>query len=265
MSKKISIAIGSVLIIVPLLSIVLMAFMVQWTYPNILPEQWSMASFAIVFKNPGHLFGTIGTSLFLAIGTVIGTLAVAIPAGKAFGCFNFKGKHILRLLLMTPLIVPIVSIAMGIQIGFVPLGLSNSFIGVLILHIVLAIPYALWFITDAFVLVGIKRESQAILLGASRWQVLRHITLPSIFPTLVVAGGFVFIISFSQYFVTMFIGGGKIRTLTMDMFPYVASGERGIGSVYSLLFLAILILSMGVGMVAIRRYYRKGNEVRGND
>ena len=148
----------------------------------------------------------------LALGTVFGTLALAIPAGKAFGCYQFRGKHLLRLLLMTPLIVPIVSVSMGIQIGFVPLGISNSFLAVLILHVVLAIPYALWFIMDSFRLIGLGRESQAIQLGASRWQVFIHITLPDLLPTLIVTGGFVFILSFSQYFVTMFMGGTSPHT-----------------------------------------------------
>ena len=205
MSKKIIITVGTILIIVPLLSLILMAFMVQWTYPNLLPEKLGIDGFLFVFKQPDHLLRTIGTSLFLALGAVFGTLALAIPAGKAFGCYGFRGKHLLRLLLMPPLIVPIVSVSMGIQIGFVPLGIANSFFAVLILHIVLAMPYALWFITDSFKLIGLGRESQAIQLGDNPWPVFVHITLPSL---------------------------------------------------YSMLFLGILIISLIIGKILIKKYQK---------
>ncbi|AMP21066.1 hypothetical protein AZF37_07715 [endosymbiont 'TC1' of Trimyema compressum] len=184
-----------------------------------------------------------------------------VPLVEKFGERKYwvvnRGRHLLRLLLMTPLIVPIVSVSMGIQINFVPLGIVNSFLAFLIIHIVLAIPYAVWFIMDSFQLIGLGRESQEIQLGANRWQVFIHITLPDLLPTLIIAGGFVFIFSFSQYFVTMFLGGGQIRTLTMDMFPYIASGQRAIGSVYSILFLVILIISLLIGKQLIKKYQKK--------
>ena len=54
------------------------------------------------------------------------------------------------------------------------------------------------------------------------------------------------IVSFSQYFLTLMIGGGSVRTFAVVMVPYLTSGERNFASVYSLIFLTIMTVVFGI-------------------
>ena len=51
-----------------------------------------------------------------------------------------------------------------------------------------------------------------------------------------------YIISFSQYFLTLIIGGGNVKTFTIVMVPYLQSGNRNIASIYSVIFLGVTLL-----------------------
>ena len=51
-----------------------------------------------------------------------------------------------------------------------------------------------------------------------------------------------YIVSFSQYFLTLLIGGGKIKTFTIVMFPYISGGDRNIAAAYTLVFLGITMI-----------------------
>lgn len=55
-----------------------------------------------------------------------------------------------------------------------------------------------------------------------------------------------YIVSFSQYFLTLLIGGGKVKTFTIVMVPYLQSGDRNIASVYSAVFLGITLVIFGL-------------------
>ena len=62
-----------------------------------------------------------------------------------------------------------------------------------------------------------------------------------------------YIVSFSQYFLTLLIGGGKVKTFAIVMFPYLSGGDRNMASTYSLVFLGITILIFGVFQLIVSR------------
>ena len=69
------------------------------------------------------------------------------------------------------------------------------------------------------------QEDQARSLGARSWAVLRHVTLPAILPGLLTGALFAFLVSWSQYLLTLAIGGGRVQTLPLILFAYASAGE----------------------------------------
>ena len=51
-----------------------------------------------------------------------------------------------------------------------------------------------------------------------------------------------FILSYSQYFTTLLIGGGKVKTLALVLVPYIQSGDRALASVYSIVYVGSALL-----------------------
>ena len=197
--------------------------------------------------------------IYISILVVFITIVISIPAAKALSLYNFKGKKFFELLVLSPAIIPTISIAMGVHIFFIKLKLANTYLGVVIINILPCIPYAVRIIGDVYKLVGDKLEIQAKMLGASKINVFRYVTLPLLLPGILGASSMCFIIVFSQYFLTMLIGGGTVITYPMIMFPYIQSGDRVIGSMYSIVFLVASIIVLILIEKRIKIYYKNSS------
>ena len=70
--------------------------------------------------------------------------------------------------------------------------------------------------------IGNKLEEQAKVLGANTFQAFTKVTLPILSPVILSSLSMSYIVSFSQYFLTLLIGGGKVKTFAIVMFPYLS-------------------------------------------
>lgn len=154
--------------------------------------------------------------------------------------------------------VPATVFAMGIQITFIKMGLNNRIAGIIIAHLICSLPYAVRLIMDGTAAVGSRLEEQARVLGASPFQAFYKTSLPMLTPVILSAVSMSYIVSFSQYFVTLLIGGGNVKTFTILMVPYLQSGNRNIACIYSTLFLGVTLLVFGVFEWAAGRYMKHG-------
>ncbi len=78
-----------------------------------------------------------------------------------------------------------------------------------------------------------------------------------IIPGIISAAIMCYIVSFSQYFLVYLIGGGRIITFTMDMFPFIQSADRMMGSVYGVIFLVTTIFLLFIMEAFLKRIYKK--------
>ena len=100
-------------------------------------------------------------------------------------------------------------------------------------------------------------EEQARTLGASGPAALWHITLPQLLPALAAVTGLGFVISFGQYFLTLMLGGGRVRTFAMLVVPYIQGGDRQLSAAYSLAFIAICAGVYCLFSRILQKHYRE--------
>jgi putative spermidine/putrescine transport system permease protein len=147
------------------------------------------------------------------IATVLGTLAAV---GLARTNFAFKG--LLMSLLIAPMVVPIIVVAVSTYLFFAPLGLADSYAGLIIVHAALGAPFVLT--TVLATLQGFNhnlvRASQS--LGAAPLSTFFRITLPLIAPGVISGALFAFATSFDEVVVTLFLAGPQQVTLPRQMF-----------------------------------------------
>ncbi len=246
-----------VVLLAPVTILLLWSFARSWPYPDLLPVSYGLRAIRHFLSTESGVVTIVHESVGLSLVVMGITLAISLPAGKAIGCYDFPGKRGIYLFLLSPLIVPPITVAMGIHVTFLKMGLANSFWGVILIHLILGIPYAVRIIGNAYELTGDRMEVQARLLGASSFQTYRYVTIPLLTPALLSAGSMVFIVSFSQYFLTFLIGGGRVITYAMVMFPYIESGDRMMASVYSLGFVLITLLVLWVVEGLLKRIYKQ--------
>jgi putative spermidine/putrescine transport system permease protein len=100
------------------------------------------------------------------------------------------------------------------------------------------LPYTIFTLTSLFARYELHYEYQAMVLGAGRWRIFWLVTLPLVLPGVVVALLFAFLVSWSQYLLTLLIGGGRVLTLPMLLFSAVSGGNPTTIAILSLLFMA---------------------------
>ena len=242
-------------LILPLLIILTWSFARNWPWPDLFPKSWSLRGWAYFLEPRSKSISTLFYSLVLSAAAAGLTLLLTFPAAKALAHYRFPFKKAIEIFLFLPVIVPTMSVAMGIHVEFLRLGVANTFLGVVLIHLIPCIPYSLRILISVFSIIGTGMESQARVLGATPFKTLLHVVLPMMIPGMVSAFSMSFIVSFSQYFLTALIGGGSIITFPMLMFPFIQSGDRTIGSVYSIVFILTTLIFLVIFEGGTRKFY----------
>lgn len=254
---KTVLAVTSFCICLPMAVVVLWSVTERWPWPGLLPESFSLRVVHELLlgsaKLPQLLFSSISLALVVALlGTVIGILTA-----RATELYSFRGRKLVHVFSFLPMLVPGTVFAMGIQITLIRLGLSDTVTGVVIVHLIAAVPYCITIMTDVTRAVGDKLEQQAMVLGANPFRAFFLVTLPSLLPGILSSMSMGFILSYSQYFTTLMVGGGRVKTIALVLVPYIQSGDRALSAAYSVAFVgsALMVFFLFETMI---HYTRKG-------
>ena len=239
---KLVLALTLFCIFLPMAVVMLWSVTERWPWPLLLPESLSVRTVKELFfgsaKLPEILFSSISLALIVAVlGTVIG-----IMTARATELYSFRGEKMVHLGSFLPLLVPGTVFAMGIQITLIRMGLSDTLTGVVIVHLIAAVPYCITIMTDVTRAVGDRLEQQAMVLGAGPFRAFLQVSLPALLPGILSSMSMGFILSYSQYFTTLMVGGGRVKTIALVLVPYIQSGDRALSSVYSVAFVGSALL-----------------------
>jgi putative spermidine/putrescine transport system permease protein len=150
--------------------------------------------------------------LSTALATVLGTLAAM---GISRPTFPLRG--LIMPLLISPMIIPIVVVAVSLYLVFAPLGLTNTYLGVILAHTALGTPFVVITVTATLMAFDRNLTRAAATLGAAPWTTFRRVTLPLIMPGVATGSVFAFATSFDEVVVILFIGGAEQRTIPRQM------------------------------------------------
>lgn len=242
----------------PLLLFAAYAFSTRWFFPQPFPAEWTAVTFQRALRDSKTLL-SMAQGIWIAILVSVLSLALALPAARTLGLRKFRGRQLAWLLLFLPTVIPPLAIGMGLNILFLRINLAGTLMGVALAHLVPTLPYTIFTLSSAFARFDENYEFQALALGASPWQIFLNITLRMMTPSLVVAALFAFLISWSQYLLTLLIGGGQIITLPILLFSAASGGNPSAIAVLSLLFIAPPVLVIAF---AARQLNQHGNEIR---
>jgi putative spermidine/putrescine transport system permease protein len=231
--------------IFPLLIFGIFAFSRRWFYPQPFPVEWSVETFSRVLNDPRSIKAILD-SIWIAIIVSMLSLIISYPAARVIGLRDFPGKHWIWLLIFLPTVIPPLVVGMGMSILALQTGLSGSRLGIILAHIVPTLPYTVLTLAGVFSRYDENFEYQALALGAGPLRIFFTITLRLLAPGLAVAGLFAFLISWSQYLLSLLVGGGRILTLPMILFSAVSGGNPTTISVLSLIFLGPPVIIIAI-------------------
>lgn len=245
-------------VLLPLVPPMIWSFAGNWFFPQLLPQQWGLKAWRYLLSPASQVGEALLNSTLLALAVVVLAVLIGLPAARVLGLHQFRGKQLVNWLITAPLFVPTLVVIMGIHILFIRYNLADTFWGVVLVHLIPALPYFVLVMSSVFANYATEFEETARTLGAGPLRTFWHITLPAIFPGLTVAMLFTFLVSWSQYITTVLIGGGRIVTLPMVLFPFISAANHANAAAVSLVFIfpAILVLlltsrTLGAGSDAI--------------
>ena len=252
LSKALTVAVLSLLIL-PVATLAVFSLARGYFYPQLVPATWSLRAWRLLLRPGSEVWGAAATTILVGFAVVVVAMVVAVPAGRSLGRLTFRGKRLVEFLLLTPLLAPAIVVGMGVDFAFVRLQLTDTFLGVVLVHLIQTVPYAVFIMSGVFANYDPAGEGQARTLGASRVRAFRHVTLPAIGPGLVVAGALVLIVSWSQYVLTLLVGGGQVVTLPILLFATASGGDTAITSALALITIAPVLAFLFLGSRHVSR------------
>jgi multiple sugar transport system permease protein len=137
--------------------------------------------------------------------TVVGTLAVSLLGGYAFGRFSFPGKNLLFLATLAILMVPYPTILIPLYVFLGDLHLQNSLIGLSLVLIMFQLPFATFLMRNAFEAVPQELEDSALVDGCGTFGALRRILVHAVRPAVVTVGLFAFLAAWNEFFAALIL------------------------------------------------------------
>jgi multiple sugar transport system permease protein len=228
--------------------------------PTYLPHALSLDSYERLWSYqqglPTYLVNSGGTALL----TIAFTLLLTIPAGYALARFPIPAKEVVFVFLLLALIVPYQALLTPMFLMFAKLRLTNTLVGLAILHTAIQLPFSLYVLRNSLSAVPRELEEAAITDGASSWQVLLRICIPSAMPAIVTVALFAFIMSWNEFLGALVMMSRGSR-FTLPLILAAARTETSLGGTdWGMLQAGITISIIPCVLVylLLQRYYVSG-------
>lgn len=242
---------AALFLIAPILIVVPMSFSTAISFQFPPPAYW-VGYYQKYFTSEEWLEPTLN-SVIIAFGAMAFTMLLVIPASFGYVRYRFRGKSLVNLLIMSPLIVPHVVSALAYY-GFLGrMKLTGTHLGIIVAHGVLAVPVA--FLVISATLKGFDRnlERAAMSAGAGPFRTFFHVTLPVLRPGMLVGALFAFLFSFNEAVVALFIGGRGATTLPKKMYESIRLESDPVIAVVSTLLVSAVVLGVLIAVFLRRR------------
>ena len=205
-----------ILLVAPTLIVIPMSFS-DSQYLEFPPEKWSTRWYDNYFGSKEWMLAT-RTSFKAAFLTMLVATPIGVLAAYGLHASKIHFVRVAFVLLITPMMVPVVLIAIGAFYAYVKLQILYTITGLVLAHTVLALPLVLIVTGAALKGYDMSQEEAARSLGAPRWKAFLTVTLPQIKFAVVTSALLSFLTSFDEVIVAMFVSGGDNPTLTRNMF-----------------------------------------------
>ena len=220
------------------------------------PSKIGIDQYRKFFSHPAWQTAVLN-SLQVAVGTSIVSTTLGLLASLALVWGRFRGKGIINAFILSPMIVPLIVMALAFYISLSKLGMLGTKMGLILTYTPLTLPFSVLPISAT--LRGFDRslEYAALNLGASRFQTFMKITFPIIRPGVLTGAIFAFMIAFDEVVIALFICGSTAVTLPKKMWDVIRYEIEPMLPAISTLLLLLAALILVLTGVLQRRMARR--------
>ncbi|BDA84203.1 polyamine ABC transporter permease [Aureimonas sp. SA4125] len=243
-------------LLLPLVSILPLAFtssiFLNYPIPSVSLRWFEMLAEADVWRM------SIVNSLIIGLSATLLSVVIGTMAALGLHGARLPFPDLLRTIFLLPMVVPAVVLGVGLQISLVRLGLANSYLGVILAHTVLCVPFVIVSVSTALQGIDPRIGRAAASLGASPVTVFRRVTLPLALPGMVTGAVFSFATSLDEVVLTLFVAGPNQRTLARQMFSSIRENISPVVAAAAALLIVGTLLLAGLSVLLNRKKRKIG-------
>lgn len=205
------------------------------------------------YFNAGNWMSTTFTSFRVAIGATVMALLLGVPASYGIVRGNYRGKKIVTLFLLSPILVPVIVLALGMYLYFASFKATGTDLSLIVAHTVLTTPFVIVTCMAGLRHIDPNLETAATIMGATPLQSFFKVTVPLLKSAMFAGGLFAFLMSFDEVVVAFFITEASSMTLPVKMYSAIKWEISPIlAAISSLLTLLSLVICL-IGAAAQKK------------
>jgi multiple sugar transport system permease protein len=196
--------------------------------PTYVPHELSLDSYRRLWSYQAGLPTYLGNSFATAFMSIAFTLGLTIPAAYALARFPVPGKELIFVFLLLALIIPYQALLTPIFLMFAQVKLTNTLVGLAIVHTAIQLPFSLYIMRNSFESVPRELEEAALTDGGNSWQILTSIFIPAVMPAIVTVALFAFVTSWNEFLAALVLLS-RASTFTLPLILATARAETSLG------------------------------------
>jgi multiple sugar transport system permease protein len=222
--------------------------------PNLIPIDATLDGYTVVIKQQ---LPYLGTSLMIALGTVLVTLALAAPAGYSLAKLRPRGGGALSFVLLVAQMIPAIVMAMGFYTIYIKFGLLDSVWGLILADSTIAVPFGVLIFTAFMSRIPDELLQAARIDGAGTFRAFLSIVLPVSRNAIVTVSLFAFLWAWSDFlFANTLDGGGSLQPITLGIYAYIGNNNQQWNAIMATAVVASI--PAAVLLVLAQRYVAAG-------
>jgi putative thiamine transport system permease protein len=197
---------------------------------------------------------------------VVGVAATLLALVLVIGCLEHESRQQKRpglgalTLIYIPLLIPQIGFLFGVQVALVWARLDGGWLGLIWSHLLFVLPYVFLALADPYRALDPRYARIALMLGRTPLSVLLRVKLAMLLRPLLIAAAVGFAVSVAQFLPTLFVGAGRLSTLTTEALSLAAGGNRRVVGLFAIMLAALPLLgfALATAIPAWRFRHRRG-------
>jgi len=222
--------------------------------PKWIPEHPSLTHYSRLFtRSSGLRYFT--NSMVVSTLSMFAALAVSLPTAYSIARWRFGGSLLSTVLLVLRML-PAIALIIPIYVMYKTFGLTNSYLGLILIYTVTYIPFAVWLLIGFLRDFPVEIEEAALIDGCSRLKALIRVVMPIIAPGMAVVALFAFIATWNEFLFAVVLTGIETKTMMVLVTSFTSTGEMFYGEAAASVVLGVLPAFIVAFM--LQRYLVKG-------
>src|SRR5213593_1295848 len=249
-ARAAALAVAAFLVLGPLASLAVWSLAERWTAPSPWPQRFGLKYWNRMLT--ADFLEPLRLGVVIALVVTAAALVLAIPLGYALARLPFPGRALVLLAFLLPQAFPQLPVFASATREFYRWGLAGTVPGVVLVHLVGGLVFAVWTMTAVFRAIDPALDEAAHNLGASATRAFLTVSLPLAVPGLVASALLVFLYSLDEFTGTLLVGAPFVTTLPVYMYTASQGYEMQIASVTAL----VLMVPGAVLLLLLERFLR---------